>query len=141
MKTFIASFEFDAKDIDFATQDAFDILNRGRCSLLAMAVKMHAKKMPEAAADFERAADGMDALLETLKVEEKEVSDMKFEVGDFVRFANFRNPNHLVIKRITKIIVPLTDPKDRIIHIEHADGTKDWHRERYLEKCNVQDFQ
>ena len=71
MKTFIASFEFNARDINFAEQGAFDILNQYRINVLQMAVKAHGQKLPEAAADFERAADGMDALLETLKVEEK----------------------------------------------------------------------
>lgn len=71
-KKFIASFEFEAEDIFFATQAAFNIVYQYRLNALRLAIKAHAKNLPDIAADFEKAADGIDVVIKTINVEEKE---------------------------------------------------------------------
>lgn len=59
----------------------------------------------------------------------------KLQIGDFVSLVSDN-----VSKQITRIIVPLAYPEDRIIHVVTVDGVNDWHREHYLIKRILQKF-
>jgi hypothetical protein len=71
MKTFVCTFEFEAEDKDFAIQAAFDIVNQYRLNAFQTTMHAHAKTCPTMAADFEKVTDNMNAVMETLIVEEK----------------------------------------------------------------------